>query len=105
MPARTPARRHAPAPAPATTPAHAGAVAPARAAATARTRAGAVAAAPTASKAATGAGARLPWWAIALPAAAFTALFLLHTTAQPPAPEGRPAVGRFLEQVRHTVAP
>ncbi|MER7831224.1 MULTISPECIES: hypothetical protein [unclassified Streptomyces] len=104
MPARTPARRHAPAPAAATTPAHAGAVAPARAAATARTRAGAVAA-PTASKAATGAGARLPWWAIALPAAAFTALFLLHTTAQPPAPEGRPAVGRFLEQVRHTVAP
>ncbi|MEV5445254.1 hypothetical protein AB0N23_22340, partial [Streptomyces sp. NPDC052644] len=24
---------------------------------------------------------------------------------QPPAPEGRPAVGRFLELVRHSVAP
>ncbi|MEU3630674.1 MULTISPECIES: hypothetical protein [Streptomyces] len=47
----------------------------------------------------------MPWWAIALPVAAFTALFLLLAgSGQARATEGQPAVGRFLEQVRHTVA-
>ncbi|MEU2183466.1 hypothetical protein [Streptomyces thermolilacinus] len=81
MPARTPTRPRA--------------TAPAGAAATAR----------AASTAAVGADARLPWWAIALPAAAFTALFLLlPAPGHPRATDGEPAVGRFLEHVRHTVA-
>ncbi|OEJ96822.1 hypothetical protein [Streptomyces thermolilacinus] len=89
MPARTPTRPRATAPAAATAPA----------------RAGAVATAPAASTAAVGADARLPWWAIALPAAAFTALFLLlPAPGHPRATDGEPAVGRFLEHVRHTIA-
>ncbi|AOT58231.1 hypothetical protein [Streptomyces fradiae] len=60
---------------------------------------------PVAPAPAAGAEVRLPWWAIALPVAAFTALFLLLAgSGQARATEGQPAVGRFLEQVRHTVA-
>ncbi|MBX9426005.1 MULTISPECIES: hypothetical protein [Streptomyces] len=49
---------------------------------------------------------RLPWWALVLPVAAFTALLLLmagpggaHATA------GDPGVGRVLEQIQQTLSP
>lgn len=57
---------------------------------------------------ATGTGgvrARLPWWAVALPVAAFTALFLLLAApGQAPAAGAEPAAGRIVEQLRHTFA-
>ncbi|MFF4174147.1 hypothetical protein [Streptomyces sp. NPDC001744] len=47
---------------------------------------------------------RLPWWALALPAAAFVALLLLVTG---PGGTGATAsdatVGRLLESIRHTL--
>ncbi|WP_374112447.1 hypothetical protein [Streptomyces sp. CC210A] len=48
--------------------------------------------------------ARLPWWALALPAAAFTALLLLVAgPGQAQASPGRtPAVGRILEHLQQT---
>ncbi|TXS30952.1 hypothetical protein EAO71_09980 [Streptomyces sp. ms191] len=51
-----------------------------------------------------GVDARLPWWALALPVAAFVALFVLVTApggAQ--AAGGDPGVGRLLEQIRQTL--
>ncbi|MCS0637240.1 hypothetical protein NX801_16530 [Streptomyces sp. LP05-1] len=52
-----------------------------------------------------GADIRLPWWALALPALAFTVLLALITTGAggAPAPVGDPAMGRVLEQVHHTL--
>ncbi|GAA4925289.1 hypothetical protein ACFPM3_30745 [Streptomyces coeruleoprunus] len=48
---------------------------------------------------------RLPWWALALPAAAFACLLLLITgSGEARADAGDPAVGRVLEQIRHTLA-
>ncbi|NKY15648.1 hypothetical protein [Streptomyces somaliensis] len=52
-----------------------------------------------------GARARLPWWALALSAAAFAALFLLAGPGQARAADGEPAVGRFLDWARHAVIP
>ncbi|MEU1488337.1 hypothetical protein [Streptomyces sp. NPDC005752] len=43
---------------------------------------------------------RLPWWAVALPAVAFAALFLLIVEpGQAHAAAGDPAIGRLLERV------
>ncbi|MFJ8693416.1 hypothetical protein [Streptomyces roseolilacinus] len=51
-----------------------------------------------------GVHARLPWWAVALPVAAFTALFLLLAApGQAPGAGAEPAVSRIVEQLRHTV--
>ncbi|MFG3493386.1 hypothetical protein [Streptomyces sp. NPDC047928] len=48
---------------------------------------------------------RLPWWALALPVAAFVALFLLIAGPGPAhATSGEPAVGRILEQIQHTLS-
>ena len=45
--------------------------------------------------------ARLPWWAVALPALAFAALLLVIVNpAQAHAATGDPAVGRILEQIQ-----
>lgn len=52
----------------------------------------------------TGVDVRLPWWALALPVAAFVALFLLIAgPAGAHATGGEPAVGRILEQIQHTL--
>ncbi|MCP9959490.1 hypothetical protein [Streptomyces sudanensis] len=56
-----------------------------------------------AGRGAGGAAARLPWWAVALPAAAFAVLFLLAGSGQARATGGEPAIGRFLDHVRYTV--
>ncbi|HEY9375333.1 hypothetical protein [Streptomyces sp.] len=55
---------------------------------------------------AAGVDTRLPWWALALPVAAFVALFLLiadpgqaHAAAGP----GDPSVGRLLETLQQTL--
>ncbi|MER7108886.1 hypothetical protein [Streptomyces sp. NPDC000229] len=51
------------------------------------------------------AGARLPWWAVALPVLAFAFLFGLITGGgEAHAAGGDPAVGRILEQIQHTLA-
>ncbi|MFI9120646.1 hypothetical protein ACIGW0_14795 [Streptomyces bikiniensis] len=56
------------------------------------------------STTATGADTLLPWWVLALPVAAFTALLLLMTgPGEAHATGGDPKVGRFLEQVRQTL--
>ncbi|MEW1904133.1 hypothetical protein [Streptomyces sp. NPDC086147] len=53
---------------------------------------------------ATGVDTRLPWWVLALPVAAFTALLLLMTgPGEARATGGDPTVGRLLEQVRQTL--
>ncbi|GGQ24396.1 hypothetical protein [Streptomyces roseolilacinus] len=53
-----------------------------------------------------GVRARLPWWAVAPPVAAFTALFLLLTApGQAPGAGAEPAVGRIVDQLRHTLTP
>ncbi|MER5967553.1 hypothetical protein [Streptomyces sp. NPDC002057] len=50
-----------------------------------------------------GVGTRLPWWALALPAAAFVALLLFMTgPSGAPAPLGDAGVGRVLERVQQT---
>ncbi|MFC9797153.1 hypothetical protein ACFVJI_31480 [Streptomyces sp. NPDC127584] len=52
----------------------------------------------------TGADTRLPWWAVALPAAAFLALLLLMSgSGEAHAAAGGPGVGGFLELVRQTL--
>ncbi|WP_406860090.1 hypothetical protein ABZO31_06705 [Streptomyces sp. HUAS MG47] len=56
---------------------------------------------------ATGVDTRLPWWALALPVAAFVALFLLIVDpgqAHAAAGAGDPAVGRFLETLHRTLS-
>ncbi|MEU8529569.1 MULTISPECIES: hypothetical protein [Streptomyces] len=56
---------------------------------------------------AAGVDTRLPWWALALPVAAFVALFLLIADpgqAHAAAGSGDPAVGRFLESLQHTLS-
>jgi hypothetical protein len=48
---------------------------------------------------------RLPWWALALPVAAFAALFLLITgpgKAHAAGPD--PAVGHVLREIRQTLS-
>ncbi|WP_175408730.1 hypothetical protein [Streptomyces sp. TRM64462] len=54
---------------------------------------------------ATGVDVRLPWWALALPVAAFAALFVLLAGPADAARAtgGEPAVGRVLEQIQHTL--
>ncbi|MFF8385207.1 hypothetical protein [Streptomyces kanasensis] len=60
---------------------------------------------PTRTPGTGGADARLPWWAVALPVAAFTALLLLVTgPGQAHASGGEPAVGRILERIQHTLS-
>jgi hypothetical protein len=52
-----------------------------------------------------GVGARLPWWALALPTLAFiTLLVLILNPSDAHAASGDPAVTHLLEQVRHLVA-
>ncbi|WP_435970823.1 hypothetical protein [Streptomyces sp. Qhu_M48] len=52
---------------------------------------------------ATGVDTRLPWWALALPAAAFVALLLLMTgPGGATASLGEAGVGGVVEQVRQT---
>ncbi|WMX47724.1 hypothetical protein [Streptomyces roseicoloratus] len=54
----------------------------------------------------TGVDTRLPWWALALPVAAFAALFLLVTgSSDAPAAAGDPGVGRFLAHLQQTLSP
>ncbi|WP_228982738.1 hypothetical protein [Streptomyces sp. DH12] len=49
--------------------------------------------------------ARLPWWALALPVAAFAALLLLATgPGRTHASGGEPAVGRIAQQIQHTLS-
>ncbi|MFE3069429.1 hypothetical protein [Streptomyces sp. NPDC059247] len=56
---------------------------------------------PTAS----GVDTRLPWWALALPVAAFLALLLLVTgSGESQAPLGAHGVGGFLERVQQTLS-
>ncbi|MEU4272742.1 hypothetical protein [Streptomyces sp. NPDC026092] len=56
------------------------------------------------SPSATGVDTRLPWWALALPVAAFVALFLLIAGAGGgPAAGGDPTVGRLLEQIQQSL--
>ncbi|MFC7306730.1 hypothetical protein ACFQVC_21175 [Streptomyces monticola] len=51
-----------------------------------------------------GVGASLPWWALALPALAFTALLLLVLDpAEAHAATGEPAVMDFLRQIRQAL--
>ncbi|MFF8828755.1 hypothetical protein [Streptomyces sp. NPDC015131] len=51
------------------------------------------------------AGSRLPWWAVALPVLAFAVLLALLTGGgQARAAGGDPEVGRFLQQIQHTLA-
>lgn len=51
-----------------------------------------------------GVDTRLPWWALALPVAAFVALFLLIAgPGGAHAAEGDPSVGRLLEQIQQTL--
>ncbi|MCH0542500.1 hypothetical protein I3F58_23680 [Streptomyces sp. MUM 203J] len=53
----------------------------------------------------TAAQAHLPWWALALPVAAFTALFLLLFTPGEARASGRaPAVERIIEHLQQTLA-
>ncbi|MGW8768819.1 hypothetical protein ACWGN5_40840 [Streptomyces sp. NPDC055815] len=53
----------------------------------------------------TGVDTRLPWWALALPAAAFLALLVLMTgSGETGATLGDPAVGRVLEHVWQTLS-
>ncbi|WP_418956292.1 hypothetical protein [Streptomyces tritici] len=55
---------------------------------------------------ATGVDTRLPWWALALPVAAFVALLLLITDpgqAHAAAGAGDPSVGRFLQALQQTL--
>ncbi|MFH9721349.1 hypothetical protein ACH4M4_00090 [Streptomyces sp. NPDC017254] len=55
--------------------------------------------------AATGVDTRLPWWALALPAAAFLALLLLMTgSGEVHAPLGDAGAGRVLERIRQTLS-
>ncbi|MEU7698509.1 hypothetical protein [Streptomyces sp. NPDC039028] len=54
---------------------------------------------------ATGGDTRLPWWALALPAAAFLALLLLMSgSGETHATAGAPGVGGLLELVRQTLS-
>ncbi|MDN3297821.1 hypothetical protein QWM81_28035 [Streptomyces ficellus] len=51
-------------------------------------------------------GARLPWWAVALPVAAFVVLLGLITgCGEAHAVGGDPAVGRILQRIQQTLAP
>ena len=53
----------------------------------------------------TGADTRLPWWALALPVAAFVALFLLMAGPDGAhAMGGAPGIGHVLEQLQQTLA-
>ncbi|GAB2962000.1 hypothetical protein [Streptomyces flaveus] len=53
-----------------------------------------------------GVEARLPWWAVALPALAFVALLLLILNpADAHAASGDPAVGELIERIQQTVLP
>ncbi|WP_318207074.1 MULTISPECIES: hypothetical protein [unclassified Streptomyces] len=54
---------------------------------------------------ATGVDTRLPWWALALPAAAFVALLLLMTgPGEAHAAVGDPGAGGFLERIQQTLS-
>ncbi|GGT66579.1 MULTISPECIES: hypothetical protein [Streptomyces] len=51
-----------------------------------------------------GVGTRLPWWALALPVAAFvTLLLLIAGPAGAPAGGGDPSVAHVLEEIRRTL--
>ncbi|MFF0475896.1 hypothetical protein [Streptomyces sp. NPDC004284] len=53
----------------------------------------------------TGVDTRLPWWALALPAAAFLALLVLMTgSGEAQAATGDPAFGRVLEHLWQTLS-
>ncbi|MFI8325646.1 hypothetical protein [Streptomyces sp. NPDC085529] len=53
----------------------------------------------------TGVDTRLPWWALALPVAAFTVLLLLVTgPAEAAAAGGDEGIGRFLQLIGQTLA-
>ncbi|WP_055599873.1 hypothetical protein [Streptomyces aureus] len=55
--------------------------------------------------AATGVDTRLPWWALALPAAAFVALLMLMTgPGEARAAVGEPGAGGFLERIQQTLS-
>ncbi|MEU9865913.1 hypothetical protein AB0D99_34120 [Streptomyces sp. NPDC047971] len=54
--------------------------------------------------AAPSADTRLPWWALALPVAAFVALFLLIAgSGGAHAADGDPSVGHLLKQIQQTL--
>ncbi|MFD0370648.1 MULTISPECIES: hypothetical protein [unclassified Streptomyces] len=54
----------------------------------------------------TGVDTRLPWWALALPVAAFVALFLLITgSGDAQAMGGDPGIGGILQHLQQTLSP
>ncbi|MEU8523744.1 hypothetical protein [Streptomyces sp. NPDC048577] len=59
---------------------------------------------PATAPSAGGLDARLPWWSLTLPVAAFVVLFALMThSGGAVATGGDPGVTRLLEQIRHTL--